>query len=111
METTRPQVRYNTKPCKHCGAMTSVLAAFSGPVKTTEGWRNGHTDEAGRTFVEDNGSLIVECRGGCGHKRLAHRVFGKLNLGVKCDARCTHAKGISCECSCGGKNHGQDYNE
>jgi hypothetical protein len=25
----------------------------------------------------------------------------------KCDARCQHAKGHSCECSCGGKNHGK----
>lgn len=24
----------------------------------------------------------------------------------KCDARCQHAKGHKCECSCGGKNHG-----
>lgn len=24
----------------------------------------------------------------------------------KCDARCQHAKGRTCECSCGGKNHG-----
>lgn len=24
----------------------------------------------------------------------------------KCDARCLHAKGRNCECSCGGKNHG-----
>lgn len=24
----------------------------------------------------------------------------------KCDARCQHAKGRVCECSCGGKNHG-----
>lgn len=24
----------------------------------------------------------------------------------KCDARCTSAKGHSCECSCGGVNHG-----
>ncbi len=25
----------------------------------------------------------------------------------RCDARCQHAKGHSCECSCGGKNHGK----
>lgn len=25
----------------------------------------------------------------------------------KCDARCEHAKGFKCECSCGGKNHGK----
>ena len=24
----------------------------------------------------------------------------------KCDARCLNARGRSCECSCGGKNHG-----
>lgn len=26
--------------------------------------------------------------------------------GHRCDARCLHAKGATCECSCGGKNHG-----
>lgn len=26
---------------------------------------------------------------------------------VECDARCTHAKGFNCECSCGGENHGK----
>jgi hypothetical protein len=25
----------------------------------------------------------------------------------KCDDRCTEAKGIRCECACGGKNHGK----
>jgi len=25
-----------------------------------------------------------------------------------CDARCRHAKGHNCECSCGGKFHGID---
>lgn len=25
----------------------------------------------------------------------------------KCDARCQHAKGHKCECSCGGANHGK----
>ena len=24
----------------------------------------------------------------------------------KCDGRCLHAKGRTCECSCGGRNHG-----
>jgi len=26
--------------------------------------------------------------------------------GSPCDARCTHARGPSCECKCGGANHG-----
>lgn len=28
---------------------------------------------------------------------------------VPCDARCTGARGHSCECSCGGENHGKDW--
>lgn len=28
-----------------------------------------------------------------------------LNPTVTCNARCTHAVGFQCECSCGGENH------
>ena len=28
-----------------------------------------------------------------------------LSPSVKCNARCTHAVGFNCECSCGGENH------
>lgn len=31
---------------------------------------------------------------------------GHLRPEVKCDARCTSARGHSCDCSCGGANHG-----
>jgi hypothetical protein len=34
------------------------------------------------------------------------QVRGTFKAEVKCDGRCTHAKGSNCECSCGGKNHG-----
>jgi hypothetical protein len=34
------------------------------------------------------------------------QVKGTTNPAVKCDGRCTHAKGPNCDCSCGGKNHG-----
>lgn len=27
----------------------------------------------------------------------------------KCDAKCLYAKGPSCDCSCGGKNHGSGH--
>jgi hypothetical protein len=36
--------------------------------------------------------------------RIIHRKSNPSNH--KCDARCQHAKGHNCECSCGGKNHG-----
>lgn len=36
-------------------------------------------------------------------------VRGIHNPEVKCDARCTGARGHSCECSCGGQNHGAGW--
>lgn len=29
-----------------------------------------------------------------------------VNRSTRCDSRCTHAVGLVCNCSCGGKNHG-----
>lgn len=37
------------------------------------------------------------------------QVDGSLNHDHVCDARCTGAKGHSCDCSCGGANHGKAY--
>lgn len=38
---------------------------------------------------------------------ITRKVHFKKNPSLhKCDARCVNAKGHSCECSCGGKNHG-----
>lgn len=36
-------------------------------------------------------------------------VKGTLNPDHVCDSRCTSAKGHTCDCSCGGANHGADY--
>ena len=36
-------------------------------------------------------------------------IFYKSNPSLhKCDARCRHAKGHNCECSCGGEFHGAE---
>lgn len=40
--------------------------------------------------------------------RLA-RVEGRFSEGRKCDPRCTGATGGSCDCQCGGVNHGADH--
>lgn len=38
---------------------------------------------------------------------VSRTIFFKKNPSLhKCDARCRHAKGGNCECSCGGKFHG-----
>jgi len=52
------------------------------------GWRPGHMQDA---------DLVPVTRS----------IFYNTNPSLhKCDARCMHAKGRNCECSCGGKNHG-----
>jgi len=46
---------------------------------------------------------------GCGKRMTWNYLKAVLVVEHKCDARCTNARGHSCECSCGGKNHGQGW--
>ncbi len=45
----------------------------------------------------------------CGFRFKFVSVRGKVSPKHTCDARCEASKGPSCECSCGGKNHGASY--
>lgn len=62
--------------------------------------------ESGRIVRDAN--LMAVGTTSDGKKYEADRlIFRKANpSNHKCDARCLHAKGGNCECSCGGKNHG-----
>lgn len=42
----------------------------------------------------------------CGRMMSYGALKAFTNPDHKCDARCTSARGHSCECACGGKNHG-----
>ena len=46
---------------------------------------------------------------GCGQKISGKPIEGRYKSDHPCDARCTGATGHSCECSCGGANHGMDH--
>lgn len=115
--------RFTTKACRSCGAITSVLAVRSDPPNYRFPQQAQLSMGSGRYFdgglspayVVDgehtpyvNGALLVFCRG-CGLAGGATRVSGTYNPNIKCNAKCTHAKGFSCECSCGGRNHGAGY--
>lgn len=43
----------------------------------------------------------MECMG-----QVIGSTLATVGTACACDARCTHAKGPNCECSCGGENHG-----
>ena len=45
----------------------------------------------------------------CGKMMSFGKLEGYVNPDVKCDARCTNARGHNCECSCGGLNHGSAW--
>jgi len=57
--------------------------------------------------VADNRPTCKEC-GYQGPWRLS-RIAGTHNPEVACNARCMGATGPSCDCSCGGRNHGARY--
>lgn len=52
------------------------------------------------------GDLRRDCD--CGNKVTLRGVWGR-ETDKKCDGRCTHAISASCDCSCGGKNHGNAW--
>jgi len=52
-------------------------------------------------------SPFIRCE--CGKVFGAKMMNGTLNEGKKCDGRCMSATGPSCDCSCGGENHGANH--
>ena len=57
--------------------------------------------------MEINNPAYAQCP--CGAYRTNRaRVLGKVT-GHVCGARCTSARGATCDCECGGENHGIDH--
>lgn len=53
----------------------------------------------------DNGAIGPGGEKCCGRPMAFGWLKAWVNSAVKCNARCTHAVGFQCECSCGGENH------
>lgn len=45
----------------------------------------------------------------CGGPVTGGLVDGAYSDGIRCDASCQYARGPSCDCSCGGANHGRGW--
>jgi hypothetical protein len=58
--------------------------------------------------IPSMGNVFAPCRR-CGEDVRLIAIRGRRRDAVPCDVRCTSAKGSSCECSCGGANHGSDW--
>lgn len=74
-------------------------------------------DIPGARHDRQSGVWIVLCpTAGCETGRRGERSYlycrridGYTVAEVKCNSKCTGAKGHTCECSCGGENHGSQY--
>lgn len=74
----------------------NVFAAIGG-VRNKHNYNDSFSRLAGVGEVEGLSAMLPVTR----------VIFRKANpSNHKCDARCLHATGQQCECSCGGKNHG-----
>ncbi len=104
MNTTQIETRYITRKDCPCGAgRTSALLV---------GRNVAQSAAEGPVFIGNSGACLndfcIACRG-CGRNRGAKMVQGKFSTKHVCGAKCLASTGPSCECSCGGKNHGAGH--
>ena len=107
MNTTTAR-RYNGK-CK-CGAKFSIFAVevpLYGPEKFIGSNRVELSADNGFNYALHCWGAIYVCA--CKKIRVAKPVIGKFRADKKCNGFCLAATGHSCECSCGGKNHGAGH--
>lgn len=100
--------------CKHVWALeyreegTSRYGTKIGTRELKQGETSAHEDRYNggrRSYTDDvNGSLrCPEC--GCNLPK-GGQVQGHYSSQHKCSAKCIGAKGVVCDCECGGENHG-----
>jgi hypothetical protein len=81
----------------------SELEPLYAPVDSTSSVTT-YTDASGEWLGLDVYAFQNPCA--CGRPLTFSAIRGRMNAEIKCNAKCTGAKGHDCECSCGGKNHG-----
>lgn len=112
--TVRARLTRHNGTCAVCKARISV-AVRSGsslwlqgincdPMRSMSGsvWHVSQ-DENDCWVPTVNGAPVREC---CGREVTLRAVVGRFKPDHKCDARCRNSKGFTCDCSCGGANHG-----
>lgn len=106
--------RYLAK-CRACACVTSALTAGnhchrdqSDPARDGGVFTFSPAKGQPLPWPATSGGFAIVCRK-CGQPRNATAVRGKYSAKHVCGARCMASTGPSCECSCGGKNHGSSY--
>lgn len=55
-------------------------------------------------YLVESGKIVLDCA--CGKRVSLQPVRGVYSAKHECNARCLASTGPSCECTCGGRNHG-----
>ena len=99
-----------TYRCKPCAVTIQVLFSLAA---TRYYYPDGKNSKGPQIFTAPDGSNTRHIPGkscpSCAKNMDFHAIKGRTVDSIACDARCTNAKGHSCDCSCGGANHGSGY--
>ncbi len=97
----RAQNRYTCK-CRLCGKRWTANAAE----RDASFSRHGETCTKYQAILKRWGN-DASARWNLANSYMDRReIIGTFKAGIRCDARCQGAVGHTCECSCGGANHG-----
>lgn len=99
-----PTRRYISRhKCKTCGIKTSGRTYGQDARRA-----KGDPKRRGDVYSTPAGDLVLDCRR-CGRALYASQVRGRVVPEIPCGPRCLAATGTSCDCSCGGANHGAGH--
>jgi hypothetical protein len=76
-----------------------------------EGYRKYRILEDGsvRSLSADFNDNVLRCPDCASYRPVGNTVVGRYSTKHQCGAKCMNATGPSCDCSCGGKNHGMNH--
>lgn len=94
--------------CDKCGT-TSAFDGYMAEGRIDGRWKCGWASNAG-AFHPFNQVSRADCACGKSVYGVELRLIqGRFVPDHKCGARCRNSKGPTCDCSCGGANHGQGF--
>ena len=111
----RAIVRCVSKTCKQAHVVTfkttTTLRAFNNrPVYSHVVWRDGRPVTYRDRYDLHRIVLRDFACAGCGGRGATFKVVeGRFSESVKCGGKCLNAVGPSCDCQCGGENHGSGH--
>jgi hypothetical protein len=112
-----PQIARYIGKCASCKTVRAFDAPRADGVESPYAATSDRDGTARRVVIGGRSMVVVSRKGtfraacGCPTEQPGwaveyKQIRGTVDPTVKCGGRCTHARGQSCTCECGGANHG-----